>query len=155
MFNKGFIKKYISSEIEGDIHLLLVNYQSLLSNFLPIALLTKSFSITYRRNRILLDSFIELRVKDFMIYQLVNNRPKIKLFLQKKILSAGGSSMRPRASGGWGLCPQTSRLWQMGDSPQTPNCLRQLGVPPPVPCNTPTLQISGYAPGTNTRMSSL
>ena len=122
MFNKGFIKKYISLEIEGDIHLLLVNYQSLLSNFLPIALLTKSFSITYRRNRLLLDSFIQLPVKDFMIYQLVNNRPKIKLFLQKKILSAGGSSLTPRAFAGWGFAPRSSGSgrWGFATNPQLP-----------------------------------
>ena len=46
-----------------------------------------------------------------MIYQLVNNRPKTKLFLQKKNLSAGGSSLRPQDYGGrWGI-----RRWQMAD----------------------------------------
>ena len=39
----------------------------------------------------------------------------------------------PRASGGWGLCPQTPRL-------------RPLGASPPGPPNSPPLRISGYAP---------
>ena len=41
----------------------------------------------------------------------------------------------PRASGGWGLCPQT------------PIGLRRLGAQPPDPQTAPPLQISGYAPG--------
>ena len=40
----------------------LVNYQSLFSNFLPLALQIISFSIQYRRNRLPLESFIELPV---------------------------------------------------------------------------------------------
>ena len=43
----------------------------------------------------------------------------------------------PRASGGWGLCPQTLSL-------------RRLGASPPDPQNSPPFQISGYAPGFNT-----
>ena len=44
-------------------------------------------------------------LKNINFYQ---NRPKIKLFLQKnaKFSSAGGSAPDPRASGGWGLRPQ-------------------------------------------------
>ena len=43
----------------------------------------------------------------------------------------------PRASGGWGLCPQT------------PNCLWRLEVSPPDPqTQPPQLPISGYAPAT-------
>ena len=37
----------------------------------------------------------------------------------------GALSPNPRASGGWGLCPQT------------PNSLRLLGAPPPDPQNSP------------------
>ena len=41
----------------------------------------------------------------------------------------------PRASGGWGLCPQTPSLWQ-------------LEAPPPDPqISSPLLRISGYALG--------
>ena len=43
----------------------------------------------------------------------------------------------PRASGGWGLCPQT------------PNSLHRLGAPPPdPPKQPPQLRISGYVPTT-------
>ena len=50
----------------------------------------------------------------------------MKFFLQKnaKFSSAGGSAPTPRASGGWGLCPQIPR---------------PLNSPPP-------LRISGYPP---------
>ena len=133
MFNKRFIKKYISSGIEGDIPLLLINHQSLLSNFLPIALLIKSFTIKYRRNRLLLESFIELSIKDFMIYQLVNNRPKIKLFLQKNFFERWGLFPRPRASGGWGfaLRPPGSGRW--GTCPKPPIASRGWGLRPQTP----------------------
>ena len=45
----------------------------------------------------------------------------------------GAPPPNPRASGGWGLCPQT------------PNSLQRLGAPPPDP---PQLRISGYVPAT-------
>ena len=54
-----------------------VNYQSLLSNCFPLAPQIISFSIKYRRNRLLLQSFIELPVLYFTIYQLVNKRSEI------------------------------------------------------------------------------
>ena len=59
----------------------------------------------------------------------------MKLFLQKKMQNfraLGAPPPGPRASGGWGLCPQTPSL-----SPQTPK-------------TAPPLRISGYAPGQNT-----
>ena len=46
----------------------------------------------------------------------------------------------PRASGGWGLCPQTPSL-------------RRLGVHPPDPPNSPPLQISSYAPARHCNLS--
>ena len=52
----------------------------------------------------------------------------------------------PRASGGWGRCPQTPSLRQLGASPPDPIGLRRLGAPPPDPQNSPPLRISGYAP---------
>ena len=60
--------------------------------------------------------------------------PKIKLFLQKKakFSSAWAPPPDPRASGGWGLCPQAppaSGSW--GLRPQTPIALRRLGAPVP------------------------
>ena len=55
----------------------LVNHQSLFSNFLPLDPIIMSFSIKYRQNRFLLQSSIEVRVLDFMIYQLVNRRTEI------------------------------------------------------------------------------
>ena len=53
------------------------------------------------------------RFKSIIFYQ---NSPKIKLFSKKnaKFLSAGGSAPDPRASGGWGLTPQTPKT--------APNC---------------------------------
>ena len=53
------------------------NCQSLLPNFLPLVILIISFSIKYRRNRLLLESFIEVPVQDFMIHQRVNKRTEI------------------------------------------------------------------------------
>ena len=47
---------------KGGGYLVLVNNQSLLSNFLPLAPRFISFSIEYRQNRLLLESFIELPV---------------------------------------------------------------------------------------------
>ena len=54
MLNIGDIKKCKSLEIGG--HLVLVNYQSLLSNFLLFSPQIISFSIKYIRNRLLLES---------------------------------------------------------------------------------------------------
>ena len=50
------------------------------------------------------------------------NSPKINLFLQKKaeFSRAGGSPPDPRASGGWGLCPQTPSLRRLGAKPSHP-----------------------------------
>ena len=88
-----------------------------------------------------------------MIYQLVNNRPKIKLFLQKKFGALGALPSGPVPSLAGALPPDLQALAD-GDWPQTPNCLWQLGAPPPDPRNTPTLQISGDTPGNNIRLSS-
>ena len=49
----------------------------------------------------------------------------------------------PRASGGWGLCPQTPSLRQLGASPPDPHW------PPAAGKQPPPLRISGYAPGYN------
>ena len=48
----------------------------------------------------------------------------MKLFLQKnaKFSSAGSPPPDPRASGGWGLCPQTPSLRQLGASLPDPHC---------------------------------
>ena len=54
------------------------------------------------------------------------NSPKMKLFLQKKGKifetlvppAARDSASRPRASGGWGLCPQPPSLRRLGALPQ-------------------------------------
>ena len=49
----------------------------------------------------------------------------------------GAPPPNPRASGSWGLCPQT------------PNSLQRLGAPPPdPPKQPPQLRISGYVPTT-------
>ena len=45
----------------------------------------------------------------------------------------------PRASGGWGLRPQTPASGSWGLSPQTPFGLRRLGAPPPDPQNSPLI----------------
>ena len=51
------------------------------------------------------------RFKSIIFYQY---SPKIKLFLKK---NAKFSTPDPRASGGWGLSPQTpNSLWQLGDN---------------------------------------
>ena len=68
MLNISFIKKYISSEIGGGRgYSVLVNYQSLLSNFFSLASVITFLSKKYRQNKLLLESFIELPVHDFMI----------------------------------------------------------------------------------------
>ena len=57
--NIGFINKYIiNSGIRGGGYLVLVNYQSLLSNSFPLALPQLFFFIKYRRNRLLRLGFI-------------------------------------------------------------------------------------------------
>ena len=74
---------------------------------------------------------------------------KFSHFLQKnaKFSSAGGSASRPRASGGWGLCPQTPSLLLLGASPPDPHWPPAAGVSAPRPPKTaPPLRISGYAP---------
>ena len=63
----------------------------------------------------------------------------MKLFLQKneKFSSAGGSALRPRASGGWGLCPQILSLRQLGALPPDPHWPPAAGAPPPDPQTAP------------------
>ena len=59
----------------------------------------------------------------------------------------GALPPNPRASGGWGLCPQTPSLRQLGASPPDPHWPSAAGGSAPRPPNTaPPLQISGYAP---------
>ena len=54
----------------------------------------------------------------------------------------------PRASGGWGLCPQTPSLRQLGASPPDPHWPPAAGGSAPrPPKQPPPLRISGYAPG--------
>ena len=53
----------------------------------------------------------------------------------------------PRASGGWGLCPQTPSLRQLGASPPDPHWPPAAGGSAPrPPKQPPPLRISGYAP---------
>ena len=62
--NIGFINKHIINlGIGGGGYLVLVNYQSLVSKFFPLAPPPPHlfFSIKYRRNRLLCASFLELR----------------------------------------------------------------------------------------------
>ena len=76
LINIGFSKKYICSKIGGE----LFSISSLPITFLKlpsISPLIISFCIKYRRSRLLLESFIELLIYDFMIYQLVNKRTEI------------------------------------------------------------------------------
>ena len=79
MLNMGIIKKkYKFRNVGGGLFgITVVNYQSLLSNFFPLAPQIISFSIKYRRNRLLLQSFIELPVLYFTIFQLVNKKTEI------------------------------------------------------------------------------
>ena len=75
MVKIGFIKKYfMNSGISG--YSVLVNYQSLLSNFF-LSVLSPPINFFYkiRQNRLLRVSFFELQ--DFLIYQLSNNRTEI------------------------------------------------------------------------------
>ena len=66
-----FHQKIYKLSNSGGGYSVLVNYQSLLSNFLPLAPLNISFSIKHRRSKLLLESFIDLPAYDFMIDQLV------------------------------------------------------------------------------------
>ena len=61
---------------------------------------------------------------------------KLSYFCKKmqNFQALGAPPPDPRASGGWGLCPQTPSLGQLGASP-------------PDPQNSPPLRISGYALG--------
>ena len=53
----------------------------------------------------------------------------------------------PRASGGWGLCPQTPSLRLLEVSPPDPHWpLAAGGIAPRSPKQPPLLRISGYAP---------
>ena len=57
----------------------------------------------------------------------------------------------PRASGGWGLCPQTPSLRQLGASPPDLHWPpADGGSAPRPPKQPPPLRISGYAPGQDT-----
>ena len=73
MLNICFIKNFISSE-RGGVYSVLVDYQSLLKSR-PISPPHLSFSIKYRRKRLLLASFLKLW--NFVIYQLANKRIEI------------------------------------------------------------------------------
>ena len=78
LFNRLRLLSWVQWRSQGGRdYSVLVNYQSPLSSFLRLAPLIISFSIKYRRNRLLLESFIELPVKDVRIYQLVNKRLEI------------------------------------------------------------------------------
>ena len=60
----------------------------------------------------------------------------------------GAPPADPRASGGWGFCPQTPSLRQLGASPPDPHWPPAAGGSAPrPPKQPPPLRISGYAPG--------
>ena len=60
----------------------------------------------------------------------------------------------PRASGGWGLCPQTPSLRRLGASPPDPHWPPAAGgSAPKPPKQPPPLRISGYAPAINHRIT--
>ena len=62
----------------------------------------------------------------------------------------GAPPADPRASGGWGFCPQTPSLRQLGASPPDPHWPPAAGGSAPrPPKQPPPLRISGYAPGLN------
>ena len=75
MLNIGVINKYTINEGVEKGYSVLVNYQSLLSNFFTLTSPQIFFSINCRRNRLLRVSYIELL--DFIIYQHLNKRTKI------------------------------------------------------------------------------
>ena len=152
MIKIGFIKTYISSGIGGGGYLALVNYQSLLSNLLPLAPLILSSSINYSRIRLLHESFIELPIQDFMIYQLVNKRTEIRAIATfhsdiahfcnyyNHVLALLISLPRFNSINFY-QCKPKFKLFK------TIQNFRALGVLPPDPLNSPLpLQISGYAP---------
>ena len=75
MINIGVINKYTINLGMGG-YLVLLNYQSFLSNFFLLAPPPQLFFfINCRRNRLLHVSFIELY--DFVLYQHLNYRTKI------------------------------------------------------------------------------
>ena len=78
----------------GESHSVLVNYQSLLSNFHQLPLII-SFSIKYSSNHVFALLISIPRLNSINFYQ---NRPNIKLFLLTKY----------KFFERWGLCPQTS-----------------------------------------------
>ena len=63
----------------------------------------------------------------------------MKLFLQKnaKFSSAGAPPPDPRASGGWGLCPQTPSLRRRGASLPNPHWPPATGGSHPDPQTAP------------------
>ena len=68
----------------------------------------------------------------------------------------GAPPPHPRASGGWGLCPQTPSLRRLGASPPDPHWPPAAGGSAPrPPKQPPPLPISGYAPGCNEVISCL
>ena len=112
---------------------------------LPLA----TSQIAHLRNQLIMFA-LPISMQRFKSIIFCQNSPKICYFcnfLQQnaKFSSAGGSAPRPRASSGWGLCPQTPSLGRL--HPQNPIGLRRLGAPPPAPQNSPPLRNSGYAPG--------
>ena len=76
----------------------------------------------------------------------------------QNFLALGAPPPDPRASGGWGLCPQTPSLQQLGASPpaaggfapRPPLASGGWGLSPQTPQTAPPLRISGYAPGQDT-----
>ena len=59
----------------------------------------------------------------------------------------GAPPPEPRASGGWGLCPQTPSLRRLGALPPDPHWPPAAGGSAPrPPKQPPPLRISGYAP---------
>ena len=67
----------------------------------------------------------------------------------------GAPPPHPRASGGWGLCPQTPSLQRLGASPPDPHWPPAAGGSAPrPPKQPPPLRISGYAPERTTGQQS-
>ena len=65
----------------------------------------------------------------------------------QNIRALGAPPSDPRASGGWGLCPQTPSLWQLEASPPDHHWPPAVEGSAPRPQYSPPLPISGCAPG--------
>ena len=73
---------------------------------------------------------------------------KLSYFCKKmqNFQALGAEPPDPRASGGWGLCPQTPSFRQLGASPPDPHRPPAAGGSAPRPPKQPPFRISGYEP---------